>query len=300
MNMRTALVTGATGFVGGNLIRFLLNDGWIVFALIRKSSSLSLLKEKFPTLNFIQDDGATENLIKEFSQLKIDVVFHLASYYTYAHKTDEIQAIIESNVVFGTRILEAMAKIRIDKFINVSSVFQHYENKEYSPVNLYAATKKAFEVILQYYTEAHRIDSITLELTDTYGELDTRAKLIPVLLASIPSQKKIELAPGEQEVDFLHIEDVCRAFLVAAKRLLEGYEKGFKKYSLSNGQPITLKELVRLLESSLGFALNIAWGARSYRVREPMHMYTKGEKIPGWKIQISYEQGFERLKKSLS
>lgn len=297
--MRKALVTGATGFVGSHLIKFLIDNGWQVCALLRKNSS-AFLKEKFSGLEIIRDDGNTENLCKELFQKRIDTVFHLASYYTYAHKTEEIECIMESNIIFGTRLLEALAKNKIDKFVNVSSVFTHYENKEYSPVNLYAATKKAFEDILQFYTEAYGIDSVTLELTDTYGENDTRTKLIPVLLASIRTQKKIDLAPGEQEVDFLHIEDVCRAFLIAAKRLLEGSDKGFKKYSLSNKRNLTLRELVLILESSLGSPLNIAWGERAYRTREPMFMYTKGENLPGWEIQIPYEQGFKKLKQALN
>ena len=67
-----------------------------------------------------------------------------------------------------------MKEVGVKILVNTGTSWQHYENKDYSPVNLYAATKQSFEAILQYYVEVASLKAITLKLFETYGLDDPR------------------------------------------------------------------------------------------------------------------------------
>ena len=89
----------------------------------------------------------------------------------------------------------------VSKIINTGTFWQHYENREYSPTCLYAATKQAFESILHYYVEAKFLMIITLILFDSYGPSDPRPKLFSLLQEARQSEKVIAMSPGEQKID---------------------------------------------------------------------------------------------------
>jgi len=143
MNKR-ALVTGATGFVGSHLVRGLLEAGWDVSVIIRKTSKLDMLVDVCERITVHQYTGEINQLTKAMVECKPSVVFHVASLVLSEHKPEQINAVIESNILFGTQLLEAMVAADVKHLINTSTFWEHFVNKEYSPVNLYAASKRAF------------------------------------------------------------------------------------------------------------------------------------------------------------
>ena len=156
-----ALVTGATGFVGSHLVRRLVRDGWQVHILGREGSRLPDAAEFTHVINHIHD-GSTEGMVRCVTQAKPDVVFHLASLFLSQHTTKDVESLIASNVLFGNQLLEAMKVIEVSCIINTGTSWQHYNNEDYNPVCLYAATKQAFESILDYYVQACSIKAITV------------------------------------------------------------------------------------------------------------------------------------------
>jgi nucleoside-diphosphate-sugar epimerase len=134
----TALVTGATGFVGSRVARHLAAAGWKVCALVRPESKLDQLKggggaEQVETFVF---DGLHASLVAKLQALKPDVVFHLASLYLAQHKPEDIPALVASNITFGTQLLEAMMAAGVKQLVNTGTGAQHYQNAAYSPFNL--------------------------------------------------------------------------------------------------------------------------------------------------------------------
>jgi len=268
--MKKALVTGATGFVGSNLVKRLLKEGWKVDVIVRPSSHLDILEDVSQSLKVHVYDGDIHALIDIMSSSSPDVVFHIASLFLSDHSSEQVDALINSNVLFGAQLLEAMTKADVHSLVNTSTSWEHYENKDYSPVNLYAATKRAFQDLLQYYIEAKGMKAITLKLFDTYGSSDPRPKLINLLLKIAESGETLAMSPGEQKIDLVHIDDVVQAYFIAAQRLLDGKVEGHEQYGVGTGNPITLKELVGILEKQLGKKIDIDWGGREYRCREIM------------------------------
>src|SRR5438105_4076420 len=155
---RSAVVTGATGYIGSHLVKHLLADGWRVAALVRRSSDCRGLQELGGELSLLIHDGTTEQLRELLASAAPDVVFHLAAYYRAEHQAVDVLPLLASNVVFSTQLAEAMASCGVKRLVNTATAWQHYEHADYNPVNLYAATKQAFETVLQFYVEAHSFE----------------------------------------------------------------------------------------------------------------------------------------------
>ena len=211
-----------------------------------------------------------------------DVVFHLATYYTTEHSPAEIDALISANITFGTKLLDAMAQHGVQNFVYARSSWQYYRGDAYEPVNLYAASKEAFDAMVRFYESAHDLHSIRLTLFDTYGEHDRRNKLLAVLPTLAAQGKRLALSEGEQYVDFVHVKDAARAFLLAGQYLAEGHIERCGNYAVSSGHAIMLKELVRRYELLLGVKFPVDWGAKPYRAREVMMPWRGGRILPGW------------------
>lgn len=288
--MPTAFITGATGFVGSHLARRLVQENWRVHILIRAGSVVPAATE-FSQMIIHKHDGSTSSMISCMSLAEPDVVFHLSSLFLSQHKSHNVDALIQSNILLGSQLLEAMENIGVKLFVNTGTSWQHYNNEDYSPVCLYAATKQAFEAIVDYYVSACGIKAITLKLFDTYGSGDNRPKLFNLLKKHADTGEVLEMSPGEQLLDVVHIDDVINAYLVAASRLLDGKVSAHENYAVTSRKLLSLKEIVAIFSNATKKIVNINWGAREYRFREVMIPWDRGCVIPGWHAKIDLLDG---------
>ncbi|MGL5765051.1 MAG: NAD-dependent epimerase/dehydratase family protein, partial [Sarcina sp.] len=266
--MKKALITGGTGFIGSNLCRRLLKDGWEIFLITKKEfgyDNIIDIKEKLEIYEY--EDNFSE-LMKYIKKIEVDVVFHLASTIITEHKPEEVHKILQGNITFGTEILEAMKHSKTKLLINTGTYWQHYNNEEYNPVDLYAATKQAFQDIIKYYVEAENIRCITLKLFDTYGGNDKRPKLINLLNKFADEGTELNMSPGEQILDLVHINDVVEAYILAYDNLSQDLLIKNNEYAVATGELYSLKEIIEIFEIINKKKLNIKWGGRNYRKRE--------------------------------
>ena len=291
-------LTGATGYIGKNLAQALHDHGFEVAIFTRKSSDIRVLQKYSSKSAIFLLDGTTENIIKSLQSFKPDVIVHLASLFLAEHKTEDAISLINSNITFPTQLLEAVSHCDIKYFLNTGTSWQHYQNKIYSPVNLYAATKQAFEDLLQYYVEVCGLRAYTLELFDSYGPDDDRGKLISKVIYNINNNIPLDLSPGDQKVDLVHIDDVVSAYLIAIDQLLLEKSSTHKKFGISSGHPVTLKNLILELIGLMGSSTSPNWGARSYRKREVMLPWDRFSPLPNWQPVVSLRDGLSRLIKS--
>lgn len=279
---KRALMTGATGFIGSRLAGRLLTSGWEVHAVVREGSKLAALPEAIReriTFHVHTPENELTDILRRSSP---DVVLHLASLFLIRHEYEDIPRLIESNITFGVKLLDAMAESGVKNFVNAGTAWQHYEDAAYSPVNLYAASKQAFSDMMRYYEEARGIRAITLVLTDTYGEGDPRRKLLPLLDETSRTGEVLSMSPGEQRIDMVHVDDVAAAFELSANYLLEERYELCGTYAVSSGKSLTLRELVRRYSSLTGKEIRVEWGGRPYREREVMTPWEGGATPPGW------------------
>ena len=291
---RVALLTGITGFIGGALAERLLAAGWQVHAVVRPSSDLSSLSVR-DQCTFHVHDGSTAGLIEILRQVRPEVVFHLASLFLVDHRPDQVDDLIASNLLFPTQLLEAMVAAGATRLVNAGTNWQHHGTAAYRPVNLYAATKQAFEDLLAFYHDAKGVSAISLKLYDTFGLQDRRRKLIAIVLEAVRSGEALEMSPGEQIIDLTHVDDVADAFLQAAD-LLTAQETPLLTSYFVSGERLSLKQLVRLIEETAGTTLRVTFGGRPYRPREVMvPLPAEGHALPGWAPQHTLKAGLLEL-----
>ncbi len=297
--MERILVTGATGFIGSHLVKKLVQQGISVYVIVRdRRKAEECLAEVLQKIVIYQREGSVYSLADFLQTEKIEGVIHLATHYITENSADDIEELIESNILFGTQILEAMKLAGVKKFINAGSSWQHYNHDTYNPVNLYAATKQAFEDLLHYYTQAEEIHAITLEIYDTYGAEDHRNKIINRWKRNIVEREVISLSLGEQKLDYILIEDVLEAILQAIKIVDDVFDKEKvyeKKYAVCSGHFYTLKEIAETFEQVYHTKLQIAWGTLPYRKREVFEPYSGTEILPGWEAKYSLKEGLQYM-----
>lgn len=285
------LITGVTGFIGTHFLK-MLKDKYEIHALIRSSTDLA----KVQTESIFVFKDNIQDLSTFLKTHKIEGVIHLASSYVAQHQPDQVKDLVLSNVYLGTALLEAASNAGVKWFLNTGTFFQHYQNANYSPVNLYAATKQAFESMAQYYIDTEKIKFCTLLLSDTFGPDDMRPKVFNLWKRISETGESIDMSSGEQLIDITYIEDVISAFAKLVDLL------GNKAHCIPNGarygvcsvKRYTLKELSRIFERVLHTRLNINWGGRPYREREVMIPWENAVIVPEWHPLYSLETALEK------
>jgi nucleoside-diphosphate-sugar epimerase len=294
--MKNIIVTGATGFVGSNLVRLLLKKNFKIYVILRTDSDLVNLTDIKEEIEIFRYDNSINNLIDFFNNIKPVTVFHLASNFIAEHEPRQIDSLIQSNITFGLHLLEAMKITGVKNLINTGTSWQHYNNEDYNPVCLYAATKQAFEALIEYYVQAEGFKVITLKLFDTYGETDTRPKLINLLNKFADEAVELKMSPGEQFLNLVHIDDVCEAFYIGSKIINTEDYHGHHSFAVSSDRNYRLKEVIELFEKVSGKKIKVIWSGKSYRKREVMDVWKKGVSLPNWKPIMTLEAGLSKYK----
>ncbi len=283
------LLTGATGFIGSQLTQRLVNEGHEVAIVVRPESKLDILQAVLLRIQVHAYDGSYPSLMRALESAQPEIVIHVASLFRTQHKPEDVARLVESNLTFPTQLLEAMSQHGIKQLINTGSSWQHYQNEAYSPVNLYAATKQAFEALLTYYVEANGFKAITLKLFDTYGPGDSRPKLFSLLRKAARTGDTLRMSPGEQLLDLVYVDDVLDAYLLAMRRLPE--VTNVECYAVTNQARLTLRELVRIYGETVGRAVNVEWGGLPYRSREVLEPWNGNDVVPGWLAGVALADG---------
>jgi nucleoside-diphosphate-sugar epimerase len=279
--MPTCFITGGTGYIGSHVARHFLNKGWRVCLVVRKSSNFSNIKDILSHVSTVTYE-TIDDLIEQFNLYHPIVVFHIAAAVITSNVKEHIHELVKSNIQFGIEILEAMKDSDCRLFINTGTFWQNYKSDIYNPVDLYAATKEAFEKILQLYVDACNIRVVTLRLFDVFGEDDKRPKLWNILRDIAGTDKCIAVSPGEQLLDIVHIDDVCIAYETAYNILMSHPDVRNKIYSVQNDVRYSLRQYIDMLQCAIGKNINISFGAKSYKEREVMEPMAHYERLPGW------------------
>jgi len=287
------IVTGSTGFVAKALIETLINAGNEVHAIIRSHSDTSGIHQE---TKFYTDNGKSSDLVQYFKKIHADGVIHLASLFLAQHEVEDTEALVVSNILFGTRLLEASIHSDVNWFINTGTFWQHYNNETYNPVNLYAATKQAFQDVAKFYYETQNINFVTIKLNDTFGAGDTRKKVFNLWKNLATSGEDLGMSPGDQVIDISYITDIVEAYTLMINLLEKDTNYSYKgqAYVVSSSERMPLKELAKVYEEATDSTLNITWGERPYRNREVMYPWDKGEVVPGWKQNTSLKNAIQK------
>jgi len=294
--MKKILLTGGTGYIGSELTKKLLEENYSVGIIKRKSSKTELIKgiyNKLAVFDYEKDYSSINNALFSF---KPDIVIHLASYQVYDHKLEDISKIIDGNIALGLFLLESMKQNKIKYFINTESFWQNYNNELFNPVCLYAASKKSFIDLLKYYTEIKLIKAISLKLYDTCGPNDPREKVFSSIKKALKNNDdNLDMTPGNQLINMVHIRDVTNGYIIAIRRLIKNSGLKLEEFDIRHSKSIRLKDIVCQYLKETNSNLKINWGGKEYKEREVMVPYDKGSILPAWSPQIPIDCALKEI-----
>ena len=289
------IITGATGYIGSHVLKYLLSKGWNIHIIADPRFGYDNIQDVLSQIDVFEYTGDINALCLYFQQIQADVVFHLAAAVITNYKPEQVPILIQSNIQFGAEVLEAMKSSDTRLIVSTGSYWQNYNNDNYNPVDLYAATKEAFEKIVQLYVDAFGFRHINLRLFDVYGEDDKRPKLWNTLRNIAGTDRHIAVSSGEQLLDLIHISDVCSAYEAAFMTLIAHPTLFNETYGVRTGKMCSLREAIKKLEIALGKTINVDFGSKPYKEREVMKPCQVYKYLTNWTPEVSLEEGFLRF-----
>lgn len=214
----TIVVTGATGFLGSEVIKELSRLGERTLAV---SGPRSTQLVKHHNVEWLAYDSDFEDLTRRVAQVSPTAVVHCANHYVLHHDAKDIDPMIDANIRMGALLLGALGD-EGTHFVNLSTFFQRQGPKGTQPNSLYAVTKQAFTEITRWFGTHSNIRVCDVTLFDTYGPSDRRAKLIPNLLKSALSGEMVEILTPDAEINLCFIDDVVAAITHIVARGITG------------------------------------------------------------------------------
>jgi nucleoside-diphosphate-sugar epimerase len=286
-----ALVTGGTGFIGSHLVAHLDRLGWRTHVLTRQGGRVAADERHHAA------DLEVDALAHLLGRIRPQVVFHLATFFVAEHQPGQVDALVQANIAFGARLLEAMRLSACPRLAYTASAWQYFDPDARAPVptNLYAATKNAFECLVDYYAASGSLRALGLTLFDSYGPSDPRPKLLNLLLRRRDDEGPLSLSAGAQRICLVHVSDIVAALMRCADMLGTQADGSHERYTVGDAPRCTLRELVATLEAVRGRPLSIEWGAKPYREREVMEPWRGGQPLPGWAPQMALADGLAAL-----
>ncbi|HBS86792.1 MAG: hypothetical protein A2W91_12240 [Bacteroidetes bacterium GWF2_38_335] len=287
------ILTGATGFVGTHLIPSLNSNKLLL--IVRNTENAQIQFNSFKNISILNTEDA--DFVKVVENFCPQMVIHLASSSLSVENENSLIELINSNILFGTKLLHALSKTKTEYFINIGSGLEFFINSNSrESSNLYASTKTAFLPILNYYSDIIGFKTLNLIFYTVYGEKTKNKKALDYIFESISSNEYISMTYGLQKLDLIHIDDIVYLFELILKNTNK-IENGFHEYHVGSGVSKNLREIAAVVEKVSGKTTKINWGGREYRKKEKMETrvdISKLYKAFGWMPKVQLEQGIEK------
>lgn len=284
----TILLTGSTGFLGSYLLGSFLNNGNDVIALKRSTSNTCRIDKYLDRVSFYDIDKS--NLSDIFKLHKIDIVINTVT--NYGRNDNKISSIVDTNLIFGLKLLEESVNNNINAFINTDTLLNRN-------INSYALSKSQL-VDWMHFLSNKETKMIDIKIEHMYGLKDDENKFIYWLINQLKQNvDKIDLTSGTQKRDFIYIDDIVNAYESIINNLYK--LKNFEEFELGSGTSIEVKSFIEKIYSELSRKQNITtklnFGTISYRDNENMNMQANIKKLQelNWKSNISIEDGIKRI-----
>lgn len=305
VNTMNVLVTGSCGFIGANLVRFLLRERphWRVVSLDKLTyagnpENLAGLESE-PRHTFVQGDIANRELVEHLlSKHWIQGVFHLAAETHVDRSILGPDRFFQTNSVGTQALLEACRLQEVERFLMVSTdeVYGSLgpdgaftEHSPLRPSSPYSASKASADLTALAYHHTFGLDVVVTRCSNNYGRYQFPEKLIPLTIANALAGRPLPVyGDGGQVRDWLHVEDHCAALLAAFERGRAG-----QVYNVGGGAERQNLELVRSIlallerpESLIRFVADRPGHDRRYAI-DPSKIRAE----LGWTPTRSFEEG---------
>ena len=272
--MKNILLTGSTGFIGSELLKYLSNYNK-VYITVRKKYKINLNNKNINKIYF----NSYKNLSYKIKKLKIDTVIHCATHYVKNHKFEDIKKLSESNILFGNIILENLKIMRVKKFVNFSTVWENYDGKKDNCYNLYSAYKAGFGKVISFYKKENKnIKFLNLVISDTFGLGDKRKKLVNLLKTNYKRNLVTKVISKNLYINLLNVKDIVSAIKLILK-------KNYKSdtYMLKNKNNFKIYDIIKKIEKYSQKKIKVNWLSNK-TIKEKIYKF---KTLKGWKPKNS-------------
>jgi UDP-glucuronate 4-epimerase len=278
------LVTGAAGFIGFHTASALLSRGDEVVGLDNinsyydptlKAARLKILKQR-PNFRFLKADVADRPVIEAiFQKERFQRVVHLAAQAGVRYSIENPNAYIDSNIVGFLHVIEGCRQTGVEHLVyaSTSSVYGANTNMPFSvdqsvdhPLTLYAATKRANELMAHSYSNLYRLPTTGLRFFTVYGPWGRPDMALFLFTKNILADKPIDVFNfGRHKRDFTYVDDIVRGVVAALDSVAKPNPAWdskmpdpstslgpFRIYNIGNEHPVELSEYICVLEKCLG------------------------------------------------
>jgi len=306
---RTAVVTGAGGFIGSHLVERLLADGWQVRALVRYHSSPSwgwlegLRARGAGGLEVVRGDITDPAQMRELLAGQ-EVVFHLAALISVAYSFQAPRTFFEANAMGTVNLAEAAREEGVRRFVLMSSSEVYgsalevpiAESHPFQAQSPYAASKIAAEKVVESYVRSFGLPALTVRAFNTFGPRQSARAIVPTIVVQALGREEIELGATYPVRDLTYVEDTVAGLVAAAEA--EGAAVG-RTVNLGRGEGISVGDLAALVCDLLDRPCRVA--TRSERVRPEGSEVDRlvsdnrlAAELLGWRPRVSLREGLER------
>jgi len=280
--VKTALVTGATGFIGGHVVRALHAAGWRVHALARATSDVGGLKAAGVT---VHDAAGDPDAV--FTAGPLDAVLLLAA--SYGRGAESPSATLAANVRFPLTLLERAVAATVPVVVHADTCF----TPDYKYLRPYTLSKKQFAQWGRVLADGTATRFVNLVLQHPYGPGDRVGKFVPGMLREcLDAAGDIALTLGEQRKDFVYVGDVAAAFLAVLDNLGK-LPAGAVDLECGTGQAVSIRAFVETIHRLTGSRAALRFGALPYRDGEIMLSQADPTALRalGWEARVALDDG---------
>lgn len=294
------VVTGASGFVGANLVRRLLAHEIKVQAWARNGSESWRLRGLEGLVNFAPVELTdADAIVRAIAGFRPTHVFHLAT----ARKTEtpeERRATMMANVMGTSTLVEACRQLGVTSLVYTASSMEcartaepMREDAALSPIDFYTSTKAAALLIAQERAQTLGASLTILRLFSVYGPWESPKRLVPSLARALLCREPFRLTPPGIRRDFVYVEDVVDALLLAAERRGNGGEI----FHIGSGVETSNEEVVEHMQAVTERRLDIEVGAYSPHATDTDHWVAniaKARTVLGWQPAHDLDAGLRK------
>ena len=275
------LVTGGNGYLGSFLVKALKKENAEVFIIDRNTNFLGE--------GILVDITNEEDVNNAVQKIQPDIIFHLAATLNRERNFNNFETIDKINHLGTFYLLNALKNVDYENFIFISSSEIYgdnkapfHENQIPDPASPYSLTKVYSENLINTFSKIYNKKFTILRLFNFFGKDMPKQFFIPQMIDALKTKESFEMTEGEQNRDFLYIDDVVNGMILSAKN------KEYKNeiYNLCSGKAVSLKELVTTIKEQLKSNCKINFGALPYRENEVWNMLGDNSKI---KKQLGFE-----------
>ena len=299
LNQKTALVTGYNGFIGGKLCEVLLAKGWTIVGIDQSSGNNShrnIISHKCDIMNKTE----IYDVVLKYNP---SVIIHLAGGPGRMSAFENYSENFKLNHQGSLNVIEAaMSVTNLKKFIFLGSCEEYgsidvpfKESSREMPATAYGMAKLCVTHLLQALSITHKFPSVVLRPSVVYGPGQNASMFIMDLIDHLINGQRFDMSKGDQTRDYIYIEDLLEAIMLAVKIP----DISGEVFNISSSFPIAIKDLALNIATQLdkGAIELINFGARDYRLGETMNYFadsSKSEGLLGWRPQISLSEGLSQ------